>query len=187
MPRVLPNELLPAPPRAPNSPPSAPAPGIDAISGMPGIVMVATSIHSCATGGLTTCCDLVCAIAPLELTAAIAIAIVPPPARSWNPPDPVRTDRILTAVQPRTIDGMNTIDGNAPYAGLSPDVVLNAIDSTGLSTDGRQLALNSYENRVYQVGSGRRTLRRRQVLSPGPLVRRANPRRARIHRRAGRA
>lgn len=39
-----------------------------------------------------------------------------------------------------------------PFAGLSPDCVLNAIDSIGLHTDGRLLALNSYENRVYQVG-----------------------------------
>src|SRR5258706_11272868 len=39
-----------------------------------------------------------------------------------------------------------------PYAGLTPDLILNAIDSTGFRTDGRLLALNSYENRVYQVG-----------------------------------
>lgn len=39
-----------------------------------------------------------------------------------------------------------------PFAGLDPDCILNAIDSTGLRTDGRLLALNSYENRVYQVG-----------------------------------
>jgi len=39
-----------------------------------------------------------------------------------------------------------------PYAGLTPDVVLDAIESAGLRCDGRQLALNSYENRVYQVG-----------------------------------
>ncbi|MBC8119698.1 MAG: serine/threonine protein kinase [Burkholderiaceae bacterium] len=39
-----------------------------------------------------------------------------------------------------------------PYAELTPDAVLNAVDSTGLLTDGRQLALNSYENRVFQVG-----------------------------------
>jgi len=44
------------------------------------------------------------------------------------------------------------MDITAPYAGLTPDVILNAIDSTGLHTDGRLLALNSYENRVYQVG-----------------------------------
>jgi Ser/Thr protein kinase RdoA (MazF antagonist) len=39
-----------------------------------------------------------------------------------------------------------------PYYRLNPDTVLQAIDSTGLLTDGRLLALNSYENRVYQVG-----------------------------------
>ncbi|MBI5785029.1 MAG: serine/threonine protein kinase [Rhodocyclales bacterium] len=39
-----------------------------------------------------------------------------------------------------------------PYAGLTPDAVLNALESTGLRCDGRQLALNSYENRVYQIG-----------------------------------
>ena len=39
-----------------------------------------------------------------------------------------------------------------PYSRLTPDVVLNALESVGLRTDGRQLALNSYENRVYQVG-----------------------------------
>ena len=39
-----------------------------------------------------------------------------------------------------------------PYSRLTPDVVLNALESLGLRTDGRQLALNSYENRVYQVG-----------------------------------
>jgi Ser/Thr protein kinase RdoA (MazF antagonist) len=39
-----------------------------------------------------------------------------------------------------------------PYARLTPDVVLNALDAVGLRCDGRLLALNSYENRVYQVG-----------------------------------
>jgi Ser/Thr protein kinase RdoA (MazF antagonist) len=39
-----------------------------------------------------------------------------------------------------------------PYAGLTPDVVLNALDSVGLMTTGSLLALNSYENRVFQVG-----------------------------------
>jgi Ser/Thr protein kinase RdoA (MazF antagonist) len=37
------------------------------------------------------------------------------------------------------------------YAGLTPDTVLDALDSVGLRGDGRLLALNSYENRVYQV------------------------------------
>jgi Ser/Thr protein kinase RdoA (MazF antagonist) len=39
----------------------------------------------------------------------------------------------------------------APYAGLTPDCVLDALDGVGLAGDGRLLALNSYENRVYQV------------------------------------
>lgn len=39
-----------------------------------------------------------------------------------------------------------------PYYRLDPDTVLHSIDSVGLVTDGRLLALNSYENRVYQVG-----------------------------------
>ena len=38
-----------------------------------------------------------------------------------------------------------------PYAALTPDVVLDALDSVGLRGDGRLLALGSYENRVYQV------------------------------------
>ena len=38
-----------------------------------------------------------------------------------------------------------------PYAGLTPDVVLDALDAVGLFCDGRLLALNSYENRVYQA------------------------------------
>src|SRR5215469_10180285 len=41
---------------------------------------------------------------------------------------------------------------NAPYAGLTPDTVLDAVDAAGWKADGTQLALNSYENRVYQVG-----------------------------------
>jgi Ser/Thr protein kinase RdoA (MazF antagonist) len=40
----------------------------------------------------------------------------------------------------------------APYAGLSPDVVLTAVDAGGRWSDGRLLTLNSYENRVFQVG-----------------------------------
>jgi len=38
------------------------------------------------------------------------------------------------------------------YSALSPDLILDAIESLGGYTDGRSLALNSYENRVYQVG-----------------------------------
>lgn len=41
---------------------------------------------------------------------------------------------------------------NHPYAALTPDCILNALESLGLQCDGRLLTLNSYENRVYQVG-----------------------------------
>jgi len=38
------------------------------------------------------------------------------------------------------------------FAQLTPECVLDAIDSLGFVSSGRLLALNSYENRVYQVG-----------------------------------
>jgi len=41
---------------------------------------------------------------------------------------------------------------DTPYANLSPDLVLDAVAACGLWPDGRLLALNSYENRVWQVG-----------------------------------
>ncbi len=47
-------------------------------------------------------------------------------------------------------DTMNT--QLTPFSALTPDIILSALDSVGLPGDGRLLALNSYENRVYQVG-----------------------------------
>jgi Ser/Thr protein kinase RdoA (MazF antagonist) len=41
---------------------------------------------------------------------------------------------------------------DTPYARLTPERVLDAITACGLWPDGRLLALNSYENRVWQVG-----------------------------------
>ena len=38
------------------------------------------------------------------------------------------------------------------FSALTPDCVLDALESVGLYSDGRLLALNSYENRVYQIG-----------------------------------
>jgi len=38
-----------------------------------------------------------------------------------------------------------------PFASLTPDSILDGLESVGLKPDGRLLALNSYENRVYQV------------------------------------
>ena len=45
-----------------------------------------------------------------------------------------------------------------PFAGLTPEVVLDAAAAFGLNPDGRLFALNSYENRVYQLGAGERQL-----------------------------
>lgn len=39
-----------------------------------------------------------------------------------------------------------------PYENLTPDVILDAIEGTGVEVSGTFLALNSYENRVYRIG-----------------------------------
>jgi Ser/Thr protein kinase RdoA (MazF antagonist) len=39
-----------------------------------------------------------------------------------------------------------------PFAALTPDTILDALDAAGFRTDARLLPLNSYENRVYQAG-----------------------------------
>ncbi|MEX2480254.1 MAG: serine/threonine protein kinase [Gammaproteobacteria bacterium] len=39
-----------------------------------------------------------------------------------------------------------------PFERLTPDFILDAVEACGYRCDGRLLALNSYENRVYQVG-----------------------------------
>lgn len=44
------------------------------------------------------------------------------------------------------------MNNTADYAALSPDLVIDAVEATGRLSDARVLALNSYENRVYQVG-----------------------------------
>ncbi|MCA1780578.1 MAG: serine/threonine protein kinase, partial [Xanthomonadaceae bacterium] len=41
---------------------------------------------------------------------------------------------------------------NHPFDALRPERVLEAAEAAGLVTDGRLLPLNSYENRVWQVG-----------------------------------
>lgn len=43
-------------------------------------------------------------------------------------------------------------DTPQPYHRLTPDLVMDAVESLGLYCDGRILALNSYENRVYRIG-----------------------------------
>ncbi|MES1982399.1 MAG: serine/threonine protein kinase [Pseudomonadota bacterium] len=41
---------------------------------------------------------------------------------------------------------------NLLFSELTPDNVLNALEQLGMLSDGRLLTLNSYENRVYQIG-----------------------------------
>jgi Ser/Thr protein kinase RdoA (MazF antagonist) len=50
-----------------------------------------------------------------------------------------------------TEPGTHESPPDTPYAGLNPDVVLDALDAVGLRGDGRLIQLNSYENRVFQV------------------------------------
>jgi Ser/Thr protein kinase RdoA (MazF antagonist) len=55
---------------------------------------------------------------------------------------------------PQDDDDMQPGSGGAathPFARLTPDLLLDALESAGWRGDGRLLALNSYENRVYQV------------------------------------
>ena len=39
-----------------------------------------------------------------------------------------------------------------PYERLTPDLVMDCVESVGFQCDARNIALNSYENRVYQIG-----------------------------------
>src|SRR5260370_17309760 len=44
------------------------------------------------------------------------------------------------------------VPAEAPYSDLSPETGLDALEAAGHRCAGRALALNSYENRVYQIG-----------------------------------
>ena len=47
---------------------------------------------------------------------------------------------------------MTTLPSSHPFDALTPDVILDAVEQQGWQTSGHFLALNSYENRVYQIG-----------------------------------
>lgn len=53
------------------------------------------------------------------------------------------------------------------YSDLTPDCVLDAIDSLGVHCDGGMLQLNSFENRVYQVGLDDGSQRIAKFYRPG--------------------
>ena len=61
------------------------------------------------------------------------------------------SDRACSTLSHDTMGAMNDLV-TPSFANLGPDAVLDAIESVGLYGDGRLLALNSYENRVYQLG-----------------------------------
>ncbi|NWO08313.1 MAG: serine/threonine protein kinase [Alteromonadaceae bacterium] len=46
----------------------------------------------------------------------------------------------------------NLTTSSHPYDALTPDLILDALEDAGFTINGRLFALNSYENRVYQVG-----------------------------------
>ena len=50
------------------------------------------------------------------------------------------------------LNSMNIEQEVADYSKLDPDTIINAVESKDYLSDARVLALNSYENRVYQVG-----------------------------------
>lgn len=43
-------------------------------------------------------------------------------------------------------------ENQTPFTQLHPDAILDAVESTSFRCTGNLLALNSYENRVYQIG-----------------------------------
>lgn len=45
-----------------------------------------------------------------------------------------------------------SVDPNTPYASLVPSRILDAVEALGVECDGSLLALNSFENRVWQIG-----------------------------------
>lgn len=49
-------------------------------------------------------------------------------------------------------DPQQATDGAQPFAGLTPERIIEAVEATGIRCDGHLLALNSYENRVYRLG-----------------------------------
>jgi Ser/Thr protein kinase RdoA (MazF antagonist) len=67
------------------------------------------------------------------------------------PVTPAAPDTVATASDPGTAPSAPTAATTAqPFGALDPETLLTALESVGLAPDGRLLALNSFENRVYQ-------------------------------------
>jgi len=69
---------------------------------------------------------------------------------SWRSPHAFGHDGGVTKTSPTPSLSASASAGH-PYQALTPDVVQDALASIGLYGDGRQMALSSYENRVYQL------------------------------------
>lgn len=52
----------------------------------------------------------------------------------------------------KPMQNKESTDSALAYQSLRPEDIIGAVESAGFHCDGRLLALNSYENRVYQVG-----------------------------------
>ncbi len=62
----------------------------------------------------------------------------------------MRRSPILTSCRLTLADAAHHLEH--PYSRLTPDLVLDALEGVGFACDGRLLTLNSFENRVYQLG-----------------------------------
>ncbi|WP_085444649.1 serine/threonine protein kinase [Magnetofaba australis] len=62
---------------------------------------------------------------------------------------------------------MDAFDETAFFLELGPDQILNAVEAAGFPCTGHLLALNSYENRVYQVGVEERGMLVAKFYRPG--------------------
>ncbi len=71
-------------------------------------------------------------------TSKITRPLKPAPILAFQPSPPHHVQWLMTST--------------TPYDGLTPDVILDAVESLGVRCDGRLHALNSYENRVYLIG-----------------------------------
>ena len=82
----------------------------------------------------------------LQVTAtATAISIAA--AGTYNPPPP---DNCTSRNENESL--AETDESTLAYNDLRPDDILGALEELGFHCDGRFLTLNSYENRVYQLG-----------------------------------
>lgn len=62
------------------------------------------------------------------------------------------TDAKLQQAETFSADGTQSAEESHPYNRLTPEVIIEAVESSGRISDARIFPLNSYENRVYQVG-----------------------------------